>query len=154
MFLAGVHADQGAAAHRAALRAARQLPGVREAVSGDRAVAAVLRRRDVSASDWKDGGQVSWLGSAGITLYRAHGRNGSDRVVEVTDESGCRSAAPSTSASRGCRNEAGGKSCADEGKDSHLCTPCAEPLSLPLGRMTGKFTPVRSSETRTRWPCC
>ncbi len=88
MFPAGVHADQGAAAHPAALRAAGQLPGVREAVSGDRAVAAVLHRRDVSASDWKGDGQVSRLGTAGITLYRAHGRNGSDRVVEVTDESG------------------------------------------------------------------
>ncbi|MFE0419950.1 dihydrolipoyl dehydrogenase family protein [Streptomyces tendae] len=72
----------------AALRAARQLPGSREAVSGDLDVAAVLRRRDTFASNWKDDGQVSWLESAGITLYRGQGRIGSDRVVEVTDESG------------------------------------------------------------------
>jgi pyruvate/2-oxoglutarate dehydrogenase complex dihydrolipoamide dehydrogenase (E3) component len=61
----------------AALRTARQLPG-----SGD-AVAAVLRRRDAFASNWKDDGQVSWLDSAGITLYRGHGRIAGERVVEV-----------------------------------------------------------------------
>ncbi|MFF9490072.1 dihydrolipoyl dehydrogenase family protein [Streptomyces sp. NPDC014676] len=72
----------------AALRAARRLPGSREAVSGDLDVAAVLRRRDSFASDWKDDGQVSWLDSVGITLYRGQGRLSADRVVEVTDESG------------------------------------------------------------------
>ncbi|WP_225625820.1 dihydrolipoyl dehydrogenase family protein [Streptomyces werraensis] len=72
----------------AALRAARQLPGSREAVSGDLDVAAVLRRRDSFASNWKDDGQVSWLDSVGITLYRGQGRLSADRVVEVTDKSG------------------------------------------------------------------
>ncbi|MFE0358173.1 dihydrolipoyl dehydrogenase family protein [Streptomyces nigra] len=72
----------------AALRAARQLPGSREAVSGDLDVAAVLRRRDSFASNWKDDGQVSWLDSVGITLYRGQGRISAERVVEVTDESG------------------------------------------------------------------
>ncbi|MFF4053319.1 dihydrolipoyl dehydrogenase family protein [Streptomyces chartreusis] len=72
----------------AALRAARQLPGSREAVSSDLDVAAVLRRRDSFASNWKDDGQVSWLDSVGITLYRGQGRLSADRVVEVTDESG------------------------------------------------------------------
>jgi pyruvate/2-oxoglutarate dehydrogenase complex dihydrolipoamide dehydrogenase (E3) component len=72
----------------AALRAARQLPGAREAVSGDLDTAAVLRRRDSFASNWKDDGQVSWLGQAGISLYRGHGRIASARVVEVTGEDG------------------------------------------------------------------
>ncbi|WP_408055611.1 dihydrolipoyl dehydrogenase family protein [Streptomyces apricus] len=71
-----------------ALRAVRHLPGAREAVTGDLDVAAVLRRRDSFASDWKDDGQVSWLDSAGIALYRGQGRISSERVVEVTDGSG------------------------------------------------------------------
>src|SRR3954454_11002297 len=70
----------------AALRAARQLPGAREAVTGDLDVAAVLRRRDAFASGWRDDGQVSWLESAGIALYRGQGRLTDDRVVEVTAE--------------------------------------------------------------------
>ncbi|MFD7994256.1 dihydrolipoyl dehydrogenase family protein [Streptomyces mexicanus] len=72
----------------AALRAARQVPGSREAVTGGLDVAAVLRRRDDFASQWNDDGQVAWLDSAGITLYRGQGRISSERVVEVTDGSG------------------------------------------------------------------
>ncbi|WP_406065967.1 dihydrolipoyl dehydrogenase family protein [Micromonospora sp. NBC_00860] len=71
-----------------ALRAARQLPGAREAVTGELDAAAVLRRRDSFASHWKDDGQVSWLDSAGIALYRGHGRIGSDRIVEVAGADG------------------------------------------------------------------
>ncbi|GLY43283.1 oxidoreductase [Amycolatopsis sp. NBRC 101858] len=72
----------------AALRAARQVPGAREAVTGELDVAAVLRRRDAFASDWQDEGQVSWLDSAGIALFRGHGRIGGERVVEVTGADG------------------------------------------------------------------
>jgi pyruvate/2-oxoglutarate dehydrogenase complex dihydrolipoamide dehydrogenase (E3) component len=72
----------------AALRAARQVPGAREAVTGELDVAAVLRRRDSFASDWNDEGQVSWLESAGIPLYRGHGRITGARVVEVTGADG------------------------------------------------------------------
>ena len=57
----------------AALRATRQVPGSREAVTGVLDVAAVLRRRDDFASQWNDDGQVAWLDSAGITLYRGQG---------------------------------------------------------------------------------
>ncbi|MCG5439843.1 dihydrolipoyl dehydrogenase family protein [Micromonospora foliorum] len=67
-----------------ALRAARQLPGAREAVTGALDAAAVLGRRDSFASHWQDDGQVSWLESAGIALHRGHGRIASARVVEVT----------------------------------------------------------------------
>ncbi|MCG5468361.1 NAD(P)/FAD-dependent oxidoreductase [Micromonospora sp. LAH09] len=71
-----------------ALRAARHLPGAREAVTGDLDVAAVLARRDSFASHWKDDGQVSWLESAGIALHRGQGRIRSVRVVEVTGVDG------------------------------------------------------------------
>ena len=71
-----------------ALRAARQLPGAREAVTGTLDVAAVLGRRDEFTSHWKDDGQVEWLESAGIDLVRGHGRVAGDRVVEVSHESG------------------------------------------------------------------
>ncbi|GAB3576208.1 NAD(P)/FAD-dependent oxidoreductase [Amycolatopsis endophytica] len=72
----------------AALRAARRVPGAREAVTGELDVAAVLRRRDSFASNWRDEGQVSWLESAGITLYRGHGRITAERVVEVSGADG------------------------------------------------------------------
>lgn len=72
----------------AALRAARHLPGAREAVTGGLDAAAVFSRRDSFASYWKDDGQVSWLKSAGIALHRGHGRITADRVVEVTGEDG------------------------------------------------------------------
>ncbi len=71
-----------------ALRAARQLPGAREAVTGELDAAAVLRRRDSFASHWKDDGQVSWLTTAGIVLHRGQGRISSERTVEVTGADG------------------------------------------------------------------
>ncbi|XVU27703.1 dihydrolipoyl dehydrogenase family protein [Actinoplanes sp. CA-054009] len=71
-----------------ALRAARHVAGAREAVTGDLDAAAVLRRRDSFASGWKDDGQVSWLESAGIALYRGQGRISAERVVEVTGADG------------------------------------------------------------------
>ncbi|MDR7276995.1 dihydrolipoyl dehydrogenase family protein [Catenuloplanes atrovinosus] len=71
-----------------ALRAARRLPGAREAATGDLDVAAVLGRRDEFAAHWKDDGQVAWLESAGIALHRGHGRIASAKVVEVTGDDG------------------------------------------------------------------
>jgi len=67
-----------------ALRAARRLPGAREAVTGTLDVAAVLARRDEFTSGWQDDGQVAWLDSAGIDLVRGHGRLAGVRVVEVS----------------------------------------------------------------------
>jgi pyruvate/2-oxoglutarate dehydrogenase complex dihydrolipoamide dehydrogenase (E3) component len=72
----------------AALRAARRLPGAREAVAGGLDAASVLRRRDEFASHWKDEGQVAWLDQAGISLFRGHGRLAASRVVEVTGDDG------------------------------------------------------------------
>ncbi|AXE39744.1 dihydrolipoyl dehydrogenase family protein [Acidipropionibacterium virtanenii] len=64
-----------------ALRAARRLPGAREAVTGELDAAAVLARRTAFTSGWKDDGQVAWVASAGIDLIRGHGRlDGSGRV--------------------------------------------------------------------------
>ncbi|MEV0718709.1 NAD(P)/FAD-dependent oxidoreductase [Asanoa sp. NPDC050611] len=71
-----------------ALRAARRLPGAREAVTGDLDAAAVLRRRDSFAAHWTDDEQVSWLRSAGIALHRGQGRISSNRAVEVTGDDG------------------------------------------------------------------
>ncbi|MEO3772121.1 NAD(P)/FAD-dependent oxidoreductase [Micromonospora sp. B9E7] len=71
-----------------ALRAARQLPGAREAVTGGLDAAAVLGRRDSFASHWQDDGQVSWLESAGIALHRGQGWISSARVVELTGVDG------------------------------------------------------------------
>lgn len=74
----------------AALRAARQLPGAREAVTGEIDAAAVLARRDSFASHWKDDGQVAWLESVGIALHRGQGRIVSEKTVEVTGADGAR----------------------------------------------------------------
>jgi dihydrolipoamide dehydrogenase len=71
-----------------ALHAARQLPGAREAITGTLDVTAVLQRRDVFASGWKDDGQVSWLQSVGIELVRGRGRLTGPRTVEVISPEG------------------------------------------------------------------
>jgi len=72
----------------AALHAARQLPGARQAITSSLDVDAILRRRDGFSSGWKDDGQVSWLQQAGIDLVRGRGRLSGPRTVEVTDVQG------------------------------------------------------------------
>lgn len=47
---------------------------------------AVLERRDKFASNWKDDGQVQWLESAKIALYRGRGRLSGDRRVTVNGD--------------------------------------------------------------------
>ena len=66
------------------LRAARQVPGAAQAVTGELDVQAVLARRDSFASTWSDAGQVKWLDSAGIALLRGHGRLTGPKQVTVT----------------------------------------------------------------------
>jgi len=56
-----------------ALRAARRLPGAREAITGDLDPDAVLARRTSFTSEWKDDGQAEWVASAGIDLIRGFG---------------------------------------------------------------------------------
>ncbi|PPF27558.1 pyridine nucleotide-disulfide oxidoreductase [Rathayibacter tritici] len=71
-----------------ALRAARDLPGAAEAVSGGVDVAALLARRDSFTSHFDDHGQVQWLEGAGIELVRGHGRLSGEREVTVTGPDG------------------------------------------------------------------
>ena len=66
-----------------ALRAARQVQGAAQAVTGDLDVAAVLARRDSFTSNWSDEGQVDWVASAGIGLVRGHGRITGEKEVTV-----------------------------------------------------------------------
>ena len=61
---------------------ARDTPGLRDPGAPD--AAAVFARRDEITSDWDDAGQVSWVGGAGLTLVRGHGRLAGERLVEVT----------------------------------------------------------------------
>lgn len=72
----------------AALRAARKVPGAREAFGGAIDVSAALTFRDGAAAEWSDQGQVKWLDGAGITLVRGHGRIAGERRVSVTAADG------------------------------------------------------------------
>ena len=71
-----------------ALRAAQQVGGAAEAVTGRLDVAAVLARRDSFTNNWTDDGQVEWLKSAGIALVRGHGAVTGVREVTVTTTDG------------------------------------------------------------------
>ncbi len=68
----------------AAVRAAQNVDGAKQAVTGSVDVTGSLRRRDAFASNWDDSGQVEWLGSADIGLVRGHGRLTAPREVTVT----------------------------------------------------------------------
>ncbi len=71
-----------------ALRAARQVGGAAEAVTGSLDVPAVLARRDSFTHDRSDDSQVEWLDSAGISLVRGHGALTGAREVTVTAADG------------------------------------------------------------------
>ncbi|MEA2286467.1 MAG: hypothetical protein QOJ21_2510 [Solirubrobacteraceae bacterium] len=70
-----------------ALQAAREAPGAAEVVDGRRPdPAAVFAWRDFMVSGYDDSGQVAWLDSKGIDLFRGAGRlDGPGRVL-VGDE--------------------------------------------------------------------
>ncbi|HEY5223710.1 MAG TPA: NAD(P)/FAD-dependent oxidoreductase [Microbacteriaceae bacterium] len=72
----------------ALLRAARKVGGVRETITGELDVAAVLQRRNAITSNWKDDGQVDWLTGAGIDLLRGHARITAPRELAVTGADG------------------------------------------------------------------
>ncbi|MEZ3159292.1 NAD(P)/FAD-dependent oxidoreductase [Microbacterium sp. BWT-B31] len=72
----------------AAVRAAQEVGGAREAVTGDVDVAATLRRRDRIAHDWDDASQVRWLESAGIDLVRGHARFTGPKQLAVEGDEG------------------------------------------------------------------
>jgi pyruvate/2-oxoglutarate dehydrogenase complex dihydrolipoamide dehydrogenase (E3) component len=71
-----------------AVRAARQVGGAAEAVTGPLDVAAVLARRNSFTSDYSDAGQVEWVAGAGISLVRGHGALTGTRQVTVTAADG------------------------------------------------------------------
>ncbi|MEV4655944.1 NAD(P)/FAD-dependent oxidoreductase [Micromonospora sp. NPDC049301] len=70
------------------LRAARQVLGARQAVTGELDVPAVLARRDSFASNWSDEGQANWVAGSGISLERGHGRITGPKEVTVTAPNG------------------------------------------------------------------
>ena len=71
-----------------ALRAAQQVGGAAQAVTGALDVPAVLARRNSFTSDWSDAGQVEWVDGAGIALIRGHGALTGVREVTVTAAGG------------------------------------------------------------------
>lgn len=68
-----------------AIRAARRVPGAREAITGGLDADAVLARRTAFTDNWKDDGQVGWLASAGIDLIRGFGTLDGPGRVKVGD---------------------------------------------------------------------
>ena len=71
-----------------ALRVAKSVPGVAEAVTGDLDVSAVLARRDDMVNDWSDESQVKWVDGAGISLVRGRARITGEKEVTVTAADG------------------------------------------------------------------
>jgi dihydrolipoamide dehydrogenase len=63
-----------------------RVPGARETVCRDLDPADVLARRDEVIHDLDDSGQVPWLESLGVVLYRGHGRIVGERTVSVDGE--------------------------------------------------------------------
>ncbi|MFC8075018.1 dihydrolipoyl dehydrogenase family protein [Streptomyces sp. NPDC057307] len=67
---------------------ARRVPGLSLSAQGPLDVPAVLAHRDDYTSHWKDDGQVGWLDSIGVILYRGQGRLDGKKRVTVTDAEG------------------------------------------------------------------
>jgi dihydrolipoamide dehydrogenase len=65
---------------------ARRIAGVRETVTGDLDVEAILARRDQVIHNLDDSVQMPWLESRGIALIRGHGRLDGERRVVVGDD--------------------------------------------------------------------
>jgi pyruvate/2-oxoglutarate dehydrogenase complex dihydrolipoamide dehydrogenase (E3) component len=68
------------------LAEARRTAGVREAVTGELDVPAILARRDQIIHGLDDSGQLPWLADRGIELIRGHGRIDGERRVVVGDD--------------------------------------------------------------------
>jgi pyruvate/2-oxoglutarate dehydrogenase complex dihydrolipoamide dehydrogenase (E3) component len=65
------------------MAAAKAMPGVSQALTGDLDVAAVLARRDDFTHRHDDSSQVDWAEGAGIDVVRGHGRLDGPRAVRV-----------------------------------------------------------------------
>ncbi len=72
----------------AAVRAAQDLDGAKQAVTGAVDAAGVLRRRSQMTHDWDDASQVEWLDGAGIGLVRGHAEVTGVKRVRVTADDG------------------------------------------------------------------
>jgi pyruvate/2-oxoglutarate dehydrogenase complex dihydrolipoamide dehydrogenase (E3) component len=72
----------------AALRAAQNVSGAREAATGTFDVPAVLKRRNAVVNEWDDASQVEWVKGAGITLIRGYARFTGPKQLSVTDDDG------------------------------------------------------------------
>jgi pyruvate/2-oxoglutarate dehydrogenase complex dihydrolipoamide dehydrogenase (E3) component len=64
----------------------RRIPGVREAVSGELAVEAVLRRRDEIIHDLDDSSAEPWLANRGVAVVRERGRLDGERRVRAGED--------------------------------------------------------------------
>jgi pyruvate/2-oxoglutarate dehydrogenase complex dihydrolipoamide dehydrogenase (E3) component len=64
----------------------RRIPGVREAMTGDLAVEAVLGRRDEIIHDLDDSSMEPWLADRGVTVVRERGRLDGERRVRAGDD--------------------------------------------------------------------
>lgn len=70
-----------------ALRAARRLPGAREAITGELDAAAVFAHRDEVVSHYDDSGAAGGLEGSGVVLIRGRARlDGSRRVTVATPD--------------------------------------------------------------------
>lgn len=67
---------------------ARKVAGLRESVYGPLDALEVFAHRDQVVGDWQDDGQVDWLDSIGVRIFRGHGRLTGPRRVEVTGPEG------------------------------------------------------------------
>jgi pyruvate/2-oxoglutarate dehydrogenase complex dihydrolipoamide dehydrogenase (E3) component len=68
-----------------ALAEARDAPGAKEAITGELDASAAFAWRDFEVSDHTDDGQVKWLDSAGIDLFRGEARIAGPNTVAVGD---------------------------------------------------------------------
>ena len=67
-----------------ALAAVHRVEGARQAVTGELNTGAVLARRDSFVNGYDDAGQAAWVVSAGLSLFREHGRLAGQRRVLVS----------------------------------------------------------------------
>ncbi|MFB7353213.1 dihydrolipoyl dehydrogenase family protein [Streptomyces gardneri] len=67
---------------------ARKVAGLRESVYGPLDAMEVFRHRDTVVGHWKDDGQVDWLDSIGVRVFRGHGRLAGPRRVAVAGPEG------------------------------------------------------------------
>ena len=70
------------------LRAAADVDGAKQAITGALDPLGVLRRRDAIVHDWDDTSQVSWVKGAGIELFRGHARFTGPKALAVTAADG------------------------------------------------------------------